>query len=402
MQPNIIINQKDPKLCLLKKIFNDIDNRTTMQIFARNGIHNINLFMDCFKIILISMFFTTTLSDVIRQLQTDKKFQKFFEFNNIVEIQEFYEFFGRFDEKQINDIVNSILKPIYSNKRRSFVTYIVDASPVGVDINHLKKYISKEKLEKLDLKWGYSKTKTHYIGFKVTMVIDKETLCPVSMLIHPGSPHDSVIYEEVLQELKRRGLFKKNTKMLFDRGYYSMKNYKMGIYEYNIVPIIFPKYKNTYQKLSDKLSYTLDVYFSKKGKQIKEELERIKRVLLKNIKNWKELKSVRSIIEDVFKVSKQAFGLDTQHRYTTKSVSKHTYLCLLLTALAIKQGYNTKTKLQQLAEGNVELREPIEHRKKNKKAKKEKTTKENVPLKTQQQTLDVVFNKRPKTLLDYI
>jgi len=39
-----------------------------------------------------------------------------------------------------------------------------------VDINTVKKkYVSKEELTKLDIKWGFSKTKLHYIGFKVTV-----------------------------------------------------------------------------------------------------------------------------------------------------------------------------------------------------------------------------------------
>ena len=106
---------------------------------------------------------------------------------------------------------------------------MVDATPVATDINILKEFITKERLEKLKLKWGYSTTKKYYIGFKVTVTLDKETLCPVSILIHSGAPHDTIIYEEVLKELKRRRLFAKRTLILFDRGYYSLDNYKIGI-----------------------------------------------------------------------------------------------------------------------------------------------------------------------------
>ena len=137
---------------------------------------------------------------------------------------------------------------------------MVDATPVATDINILKEFITKERLEKLKLKWGYSTTKKYYIGFKVTVTLDKETLCPVSILIHPGAPHDTLIYEEVLKELKRRRLFVKRTLILFDRGYYSLDNYKIGINRYKIVPIIFPKYENIEQKLSDNLAYPLEIY----------------------------------------------------------------------------------------------------------------------------------------------
>lgn len=112
-----------------------------------------------------------------------------------------------------------------------------------VDINIVKKYIKPEDLEDLKLKWGYSKTKGSYIGFKLTVVLDKETLCPISMLIHSGSPHDSKIFDETLNELKRRKLFTKRTIILFDKGYYSYRNYNIGINRYKIIPVIFPKYK---------------------------------------------------------------------------------------------------------------------------------------------------------------
>lgn len=118
-------------------------------------------------------------------------------------------------------------------------------------------------MEKLDLKWGFSKTKNYYIGFKVTVILDKETLCPVSILIHAGAPHDSIIYEEVLKELKRRRLFGKRTILYFDRGYYSLENYKIGINLYKVVPVIAPKYENTTQKIKDKLAYPLEVFDNK-------------------------------------------------------------------------------------------------------------------------------------------
>ena len=45
----------------------------------------------------------------------------------------------------------------------------------------------KEHLEKLNLNWSYSTTKGSFIGFKVTVVINKATLTPVPVLIHSGA-----------------------------------------------------------------------------------------------------------------------------------------------------------------------------------------------------------------------
>jgi len=89
---------------------------------------------------------------------------------------------------------------------------------VECDINHIKQYISPERLEKLKLKWGYSTTKGNFIGFKVTVVLDEKTLCPVSILIHSGAPNDTKIFDQILKELKRRRITKPKNTLLFDKG----------------------------------------------------------------------------------------------------------------------------------------------------------------------------------------
>ena len=49
--------------------------------------------------------------------------------------------------------------------------WIVDATPVACYINILKKYVTPEHLEKLDLDMDFSTTKCYYIGFKSTVVL---------------------------------------------------------------------------------------------------------------------------------------------------------------------------------------------------------------------------------------
>ena len=64
------------------------------------------------------------------------------------------------------------------------------------------------------------------------------------------------------------------------------------------------------------------------------------------------------------------FGLGKFHSYTQKLMRKNIYLCILLTAIVVQQGFNTKTKLQQLAEARID-KKPIKSRKA-KKSKKDK------------------------------
>ena len=66
---------------------------------------------------------------------------------------------------------------------------------------------------------------------------------------------------------------------------------------------------------------------------MKQEYKQLKKILIQKISNWKDLKPVRGLIEDFFKVAKDTFGLGTFHKYTTKSISKSIYICLLLIAI---------------------------------------------------------------------
>lgn len=387
MKPSINIDPKDPKLCLLSKIFKFIDDEKTRQSISRNDIHNINRFRDGLKIIMMSQFFDYTMSNMIDELNRNEDIKKYFNIKETMEAQKFYEFMSRSSPEQVNSVVNNILKRIPKKNRKPIKTYIIDATPVEVDINTVKKYVSKEKLEELKLKWGYAKTKGYYIGFKVTVTLDKETLCPISILIHPGSPNDAKLFEPILHELKRRKLLAKRTIILCDRGYFSKKNYEIGISGYKIVPVIFPRGKKTPEQLTSTISYPLDIYKERNLEEHKQLYKTLKRILIQKLTNWKELKPVRGLIEDFFKVGKEAFGLGKFHKYTMKSTSKSVYICILLTAICIQQGYNTKTKMQQLAEGNVTLKPVKKHRRKKHSKKLETEQNPRVPYKTKQVTL---------------
>jgi len=56
-----------------------------------------------------------------------------------------------------------------------------------------------------------------------------------------------------MSELKRRRLLKKGQLVIADKGFYTAKNYLIGINKYKIVPLIFPK-KPTLEVLKDKIN----------------------------------------------------------------------------------------------------------------------------------------------------
>ena len=185
-------------------------------------------------------------------------------------------------------------------------------------------------------------------------------MIPVCILIHSGAPSDAKLFDNILKELKRRRIIKKRDIIYFDRGYYSYKNYQIGINKYKIVPAIFPKQSFSFKKLEGQMSYPLEVFNKNKhSKHLKSIIKSITNKLYDLLKNWKDLKPIRGQIEDFFKVAKNTFGLGQFHSYTTESMYKNIYLCLLLTALVIQQDYVSKNGMQRLEECDVIQEKPV-------------------------------------------
>ena len=226
---------------------------------------------------------------------------------------------------------------------------------------------------------------------------------PVSILIHSGTPYDSRLFEEILEELSTRRIIKKGDVILFDRGYYAYKNYVLGIVKYKIVPVIFPRSNFNINKLKGMMSYPLDIYHENKDTELlKNKFNALCSKLYDLLENWDDLKPERGIIEDFFKVAKDAFGLGKFHSYTVESMSRNIYLCLLLTSLVVQQGYKTKTALQRLAEGDVTQDTPVK-KNSNKKKKSEDNSNDETDntQKTGQQLLDIELSNGQTVLADF-
>lgn len=403
MLPGLNYDSKDPKFTLLDKIFKIIDSKKFKDACNRKGINNRQMMVDSVKILFMGMYFDYPVSKVVDELNRSNKLRKFAGFfDEIPTAEQIYEYMGRYSSEQYCKLVNATLMRFNKENRGTYNRFIADATPSACDFNNDKHFIPKEHLEKLNLKWGFSTTKGHFIGFKVTVVLNEKTMAPVSILIHSGAPNDSKIFDEVLQNLKKRRIIKRKDMILFDRGYYGYKNYQIGINKYKIVPVIFPKQSYREEKLKGQMSYPMEVFSkNKKAKQLKKDIDHIASILYKKLRNWKELKPIRGIIEDFFKVAKDAFGLGEFHSYTVESMSRKIYLCLLLTTLIVQQGYKTKTQLQRLAEGNVVQNTPVSKKTNKKKNKTKNNKKLQTPLKTKQQELKINKKEEQITLIKF-
>ena len=81
----------------------------------------------------------------------------------------------------------------------------------------MRKRYSKERFSEINLKWFYSSFKCYYIGYKVTVVLKKNSLTLVLILIYKGVPHDTRIYKEVLKNLKQPRIIRSLYMLLFDK-----------------------------------------------------------------------------------------------------------------------------------------------------------------------------------------
>ena len=220
MFPSLNYDLNEPKCSLLSKIFKIIDSKKFRDTCSRNGIKNCQMMINSIKIVFIAMYFDYTISNVVIELNRSKKLRKFAGFSNeIPTAEQIYEYMSRYSAEQYSKLVNSTLMKYNKQNRRLYYCFIGDATPSACDFNNDKHFIPKEHLEKLNLKWSFSTTKGHYIGFKVTVILNEENMNPISILIHSGAPNDSKIFDEVLQDLHKRRIIKRKDIILFDRGY---------------------------------------------------------------------------------------------------------------------------------------------------------------------------------------
>jgi hypothetical protein len=352
MKHHLNYSKEDPNYILLDKIFKIIGSRKSRMIISSKGIKNVNMMVLSIKIIFTAIFFDITVEFVVEELKRDKKLRKFFEIqDDVPSATQVSEFLSRFSSDTYVKIVNSVLMNVKPLKRRGKRTFIVDATPVDLDYNIKRKKRSKKHLEKQNLKWSYASSYGFYIGFKATIVIEHESALPVAILIHSGAPHDSKLFDEVLENLRQRRIIRKGDTIIFDKGYYSYQNYQTGISKYKIVPLIFPKENFKIQKLKDTLTYPLRVFKAKKHeKEAKKLYNTLKKILMEKIENWKQYKPIRGKIEDFFKLCKSGLNLKKLHKYTPESAERTTILTVFLAGLIVTQGYNSKTALQKLSE----------------------------------------------------
>ncbi|MDI6877678.1 MAG: transposase [Methanomicrobiales archaeon] len=351
MYSPLIVDRTDPKWFLLDQVFSLLSSRRSRQELAKQGITPVPLAATAIRILLVSLFFSVDTAYVVRELNTRKKLRRFTGIPEVPTFDALYRFLSRFDEQQFLALVIALLNTCCARrKRRGPATILIDSTAITLDLNWFRRTFSREHLENREYRWGYSPTHGHYIGYKLTMAIEYPTLRAVGILLHPGSPHDAPLFEEIMDELKRRRGIRILDRVVFDKGYYSCRNYVQGIFRFSVVPLIFAKKNFSAKKLLGKLIYPLNIFGRSDTRELIQRYRTLATRLLRHLQEQSQFQEIRSRIEDVFKAAKNAFSLKRIHRYTTRSVTKAVCLNVLLTGLVISLGFQSKVQLQQLAE----------------------------------------------------
>ncbi len=262
--------------------------------------------------------------------------------NEEVNLKSVYNFMAKFEAEQFLNFVFSVLNVSSKRKRRKPSLLILDWTDISLDLNPFRRRDLKDK----PYKWGYS-TKGFFLGMKMMILIDYKTLTPLFFHVYPANVHESRIYPQILEMLKKRKLIRFGDAIIMDKGFYAYRNYLIGI-RYGIVPLVIPKKNFSLEKLKGMLSYPLTVFCSK---NVEKEKKRYRRLVKKLIDGLKEnLKSLRSIIEDVIKLGKEAYSMKRLHCYSFEPVKKRCSLSVLLTGMTFELGFRERKVIQKLSE----------------------------------------------------
>lgn len=348
MKPSLYYDKKDFKWMLLDKVLKIFDSRETHQELAKNGLTPLNRLVNILKIVMVALFFDFSVSYVVSELNRNEKLKNQLGICELFTAEQISEFLSRHSDVYWQEFTIKLLNKLNFKNTRGIRTLIVDGTDIQIDLNWFGRRISKKSLEKKPYKWGYSSSKGFYIGLKLTLALDCRTMQPVAMLLHEGSPNDAKIFDEIMNELKRRRIIRRGDRIIFDKGYFSKNNYQIAIVTYKTPVLIFPRGKNPLRKVFDNISYPLECFTGEdRNKELYRALTQKSKEMMKN---WKSYKGIRSKIEDFNKILKQCLSLRKIHHYTKESISKTTYLNVLLAGLITLQGFRTKKAIQQLTE----------------------------------------------------
>ncbi len=339
----VVADLRDQKFKILKKAVKKLEKDGIKKALARNGIKPVDEAVVMLKILLASLFFRLELSYFVEELKKRRKLRKLLNISEVPDIKELYDFMAKFEEKSFRKAVEQIINSLFGRIGRGCLKIVIDTSGIDLDLNKQKNRKPNEDLKDKDYKWGFDGNE-FFIGFKLAFAGYK-TKRPLLFLIFPANTNDCQIFEDVLENLRRKGFLKTGA----DKGFCSYYNYNTALKKYRVVPVIWLKENMSLSKLLSMISTPLTYFLENKMKELSF-FKKLVKILVSYLRREDGLKAERSEVEDVFKLGKCGLFMDKIHRFTRRAVAKFVYANVLLIAILIRLGFREKKALQRLAE----------------------------------------------------
>jgi len=214
----VIPVEGDEKWELLSKIVDKLETRETKKALARNKITPVNKAVEFLKIIILAMFFELEISYAVNEVNKRYELRKFLRIKDEVKLRSVYSFMSEFESNQFINFVFSIINVDAKKRRKKTSFLILDWTDISLDLNPFRKRNLKNK----PYKWGFS-TKGFFLGMKMMILIEYQTLKPLFFHVYPANIHESRIYPLILEMLKRKKLIRFGDAIIMDRGFYGYK-----------------------------------------------------------------------------------------------------------------------------------------------------------------------------------
>lgn len=314
----LIPDLSNPKWLIVHEVLKLIGSAHAKKVASRLKIQDVQTYLDCIKILILSDTFELDYSYVISEIHTNEELKSFMELKFVPEIDFLYKYISKLDPNSINTFFRNVFKVAKNNHKKGRRYVIIDSTAIPIDVNTWRKRFKIGKGKKY--KWSYSPSVGYYVGYKLILAIDAITFEILGFEIYEGSPNDAKLLEKFVEHLCKSRKLRMGDFVICDRGFTSLKNYHILISRFLLVPMIFARKNTDLKRLLETLTPPIDIWNGKP--YLLDIWKKNVREFVQIIEIWPSFKEIRSNIELFFNVAKNCVRLNKVHQFTKESVLK--------------------------------------------------------------------------------
>ena len=346
MEIPLIPDLSNPKWLIIQKILKTIDSKRSRKIAGRLKIQDVNIFIDCIKVLILADTFEQDYSYVISEINANINLRRFMELNYLPEVDYLYKFISKLENNQLDIYFRNIFKISRNIHKKGRRYVIIDTSSIPVDINTWRKRYKIGKGKKY--RWSHSSSEGYYVGYKVILAIDALTFEVLGFEILEGSPNDAKLLENFVEKLCNSKKVRMGDFIMCDRGFTSKSNYHILISRFLLVPMIFARKNTDVKRILSTLTPPISIWNGKK--YLLSIWKKIVKEFVKILEIWNVFREIRSNIELFFNVAKNCVRLNKVHQFTKESVGKKVIRAFHLTFELIRISKSFNIGIRELAE----------------------------------------------------